>query len=199
MSGDTINAAVASTSSNSQFTNHLGIPKALFIEDVNAFMTNSGYADLDEALSDFQEKYQKYKMMERNLLSKKDRLKIQIPDIQKSLNIIEEMKHLEESGKDEKFETLFEIADHLYGRAQVDDLTKVGLWLGANVMLEYSLDEAKDLLEKNIAASEKSLVELDEDLDYLKDQVTTVEVSIARLHNTRVKLKQQTQQQQVTA
>jgi prefoldin subunit 5 len=35
----------------------------------------------------------------------------------------------------------FELADQIYARATVKDANAVCLWLGANVMVEYSLEE----------------------------------------------------------
>ncbi|MEQ2165780.1 hypothetical protein GOODEAATRI_020779 [Goodea atripinnis] len=48
----------------------------------------------------------------------------------------------------------------------------------ANVMLEYDIDEAQALLEKNLSTASRNLETLEEDLDYLRDQGTTTEVSI---------------------
>lgn len=45
-------------------------------------------------------------------------------------------------------------------------------------MLEYDIDEAQALLEKNLSTATKNLDLLEEDLDFLRDQFTTTEVSI---------------------
>lgn len=45
-------------------------------------------------------------------------------------------------------------------------------------MLEYDIDEAQALLEKNLSTATKNLESLEEDLDFLRDQFTTTEVSI---------------------
>ncbi len=50
----------------------------------------------------------------------------------------------------------------------------------ANVMLEYDIDEAQALLEKNLATASRNLDSLEEDLDFLRDQFTTTEVSILK-------------------
>lgn len=44
-------------------------------------------------------------------------------------------------------------------------------------MLEYDID-AQALLEKNLSTATKNLDSLEEDLDFLRDQFTTTEVSI---------------------
>jgi len=54
-------------------------------------------------------------------------------------------------------------------------------------MLEYTLDDAKELLEKNKQSAEASLKSLDEDIDFLSEQIVTIEVNIARIHNWEVK------------
>lgn len=45
-------------------------------------------------------------------------------------------------------------------------------------MVEYSFEEAVDLLTKNLESAEKNLKGLDEDIGFLKEQITTTEVSI---------------------
>lgn len=53
----------------------------------------------------------------------------------------------------------------------------------ANVMLEYDIDEAQALLEKNLSTASRNLETLEDDLDFLRDQFTTTEVSILRLRS----------------
>lgn len=48
----------------------------------------------------------------------------------------------------------------------------------ANVMLEYTLDDAERLLLRNEENAVKSLAQVEEDLGFLRDQTTTIEVSI---------------------
>lgn len=50
-------------------------------------------------------------------------------------------------------------------------------------MLEYTTDEAMELLQKNLGAATKSLEEVNKDLDFCKDQNTTLEVAMARIYN----------------
>lgn len=45
-------------------------------------------------------------------------------------------------------------------------------------MLEYDIDDAQSLLEKNLSTASRNLDSLEEDLDFLRDQFTTTEVSI---------------------
>ena len=50
-------------------------------------------------------------------------------------------------------------------------------------MLEYTIDEAKSLLAKNLESAKQSSKQTELDLDFLKDQMTTTEVNIARVYN----------------
>lgn len=52
-------------------------------------------------------------------------------------------------------------------------------------MLEYDIDEAQALLEKNLLTATKNLDSLEEDLDFLRDQFTTTEVSILSLKRNK--------------
>ena len=52
------------------------------------------------------------------------------------------------------------------------------LSLQANVMLEYPIEGAEKLLCKNLSQAETTLQQVGEDLDYIRDQCTTLEVGI---------------------
>ncbi|KAL7063677.1 hypothetical protein AAHC03_02017 [Spirometra sp. Aus1] len=179
-----VNPALASGDLKTEMANK-GIPKAVFIEDVDAYLTEHGFSTIREALQSLDELYQKYKLMEQAYLQRKLRLLQQLPDIEKTLDVV---KHLEE--KNTNFDVTFEVSDQLFARAHIDRADKVGVWLGANVMLEYNLAEAKEILLSNISAAEVSMADVEETLNYLKEQTTTVEVSMARLHNLNVKRNQ---------
>jgi prefoldin subunit 5 len=52
----------------------------------------------------------------------------------------------------------FALSDQVYARAKVSGATNtVGIWLGANVMVEYELEEAKELLVRTIIGDARLL------------------------------------------
>lgn len=69
-------------------------------------------------------------------------------------------------------EATFELNDTLYAKALVPPTDEVYLWLGANVMLAYPMAEAETLLESRLAAAQESLANCEEDLDFLREQIT---------------------------
>merc|ERR1719198_297037 len=92
---------------------------------------------------------------------------------------------------DKSLETNFLLSDNMWAKAKIpNDTGKVGLWLGANVMVEYGYEEAIQLLGKNLKNAELKIAESNQDIDYLKDQITTCEVNLARVYNQGVAAKQ---------
>ena len=60
---------------------------------------------------------------------------------------------------------------------------EVYLWLGANVMLSYPLAAAEELLQARLEAARRNLTNCEEDMDFLREQITTMEVATARVYN----------------
>ena len=67
--------------------------------------------------------------------------------------------------------------------------SQVSLWLGANVMLTYTTEEALQLVNKNLDAAKEKLTDVNNELHFLRDQTTTTEVSMAQIYNWDVKNK----------
>ena len=128
--------------------------------------------------------------MESELVTQQKSLLTKQPDIESALNAV---RYLQKHQSDDDAEPLpiqFELADSIHARAEVDaGNDKVLLWLGANVMLEYTYEEAEALLSKNLENCKASLESLESDLSFLKDQITISEVNIARVHNLNVAIK----------
>ena len=133
----------------------------------------------------FQDRLQQYKFMEVSKKQQFSDLQLKIPDLEKNLNIIDHMKQVKEEEGEKEMETNFELNDTLYTRASVntEGLETVYLWLGADVMLEYSLDEAVELLKNKLETNRKQLEIVREDLEFLRENITTMEVNTARLYN----------------
>lgn len=189
------------------------LPKAEFIEDVAAFMSNKV---IDGVLADFQaswfaacagggraagaaqvqiaseadpaartlppqERFRKFKLIESQLMQRRARLMSKLPEIQKALDIVTRLVDKSESG--DAVTVDFELAEGVFAKSKVKGATTVNLWLGAGVMVEYPLKEAQELLTTNLSNCKHNLKVVNEDLEYNKDNITTTEVSIARMFN----------------
>jgi len=160
----------------------LGVPEAEFIEDVDAYMAGK---EAEATLKMLQERYQQYKQAESRVQQMRVRLQAKMPDIKKGLEMVTLL--CTKMGTGEEVEADFELSDNIYAKAKIKDAETVNIWLGANVMLEYGLDEAKELLTRNLENCITNLESTKEDMHFLRDQITITEVSIARVYNFDVK------------
>ncbi|XP_076952118.1 prefoldin subunit 3-like [Bidens hawaiensis] len=156
-----------------------GIPAGCFVKDVKAYLNELGL-DVNSTLAFLQQRLEQYKVVEMKLLAQQRDLQAKIPDIHNCLDVL---STLQAKDKDEALLTDFEVSEGIYARARIENANSVCLWLGANVMLEYSCDEATTLLQNNLENAKASLQVLVTDLHFLRDQVNITQVTIARVYN----------------
>ena len=161
------------------------LPTATFIEVIDEFMRKEGSAEA--ALEKLQRFYSACKGMEQRLVQRKAKLRHKLPELESTYGALLQMQAQAERG--EPLVAHYELAQSVFAKARVlvHEENKVGLWLGANVMLEYPRDEAIALLEKQLTQAKEVLSELTEDQGMLRDQITTTEVNMARVFNWDVK------------
>jgi len=114
--------------------------------------------------------------MEAQIHKHSESIKSKMPDIEKALESIE---YLEKKYKD-KTKTInvdYMVSSNLFSKAEINVTDKVCLWLGADILCEYTFSEANQLLNKNRDNASISLKTNESDLDFIKDQITTCEVS----------------------
>ncbi|KAI9901619.1 hypothetical protein N3K66_003436 [Trichothecium roseum] len=163
-------------------SNPRGIPYAPFVDNVEEYITSRD--DVEPTLRSFQEMISKYQFMEANLQRRMTGLNQKIPDIQKTLETVQFLKLRKD--ETDPIETTFELNDTLYARANIPPTEEVHIWLGANVMLSYHIDEAEELLSSKLKTAKTSLSNCEEDLDFLREQITTMEVATARVYNWEI-------------
>lgn len=153
-------------------TNPRGIPAAPFVSSVTEFVTSR--AEVEPTLRNFQEMISKYQFMELNTQRRAKGLQDKIPDIKKTLDTVRFLKQRREAGNSKPLDATFELNDTLYAKATVEsqDCEEVYLWLGANVMLAYPVAEAEALLKEKSEAAELTLKACEEDLEFLREQIT---------------------------
>ncbi|KAJ7743839.1 Prefoldin subunit-domain-containing protein [Mycena metata] len=193
-------------SSTTEERNPRGIPKAPFIADVEDHVGGPN-AEVEGPLKAFQDALAKYRFMDSNLIQRRASLEDKIPDIKKTLMMVEYLQErregkgkaaedddldaedddLEEEGSQKPLTTTFELNDTLFTEAELEDTDTVFLWLGANVMLSYKIPAAITLLKSKLEAAELSLANTIEDLEFLREQITVMEVNTARVYNWDVK------------
>lgn len=188
-------------------TNPRGIPTFPFLPSVSDYVKS--HSEVEATLARFQEMISKYQFMQQNVEKRSAGLREKLPEMQKSLDTVRflrsqkalhtngssvEKDELDEAeldddekktGDDGLIQTTFPLQDTLYAHATIDPatLTEVYLWLGANVMVAYPLDEAEEMLSEKLNKAKESLKACEEDLEFIRAQTTTLEVATARVHN----------------
>jgi prefoldin subunit 5 len=151
--------------------------------------------DVDKVIAEFNERHSSLKVLDNQLMQRKARLLTKLPEIQKACDLI--VKLVEAQG--EQMTLDFELAPNVYSKAKVNDVKSVNLWLGAGVMVEYELEEARELLENNLATCKQNLATTNSDIDMIKESTTTTEVSIARIYNYDVERRRKEKEAEAAA
>jgi prefoldin subunit 5 len=97
-----------------------------------------------------------------------------MPEIKKTLEALRFLKTKQD--QEGEYETNFELAANVLAKAKLKKVDAVSLWLGANVMMEFTFDEAEKLLAGNLETATVNLGKVNEQLAFLRDQITTTEV-----------------------
>eukprot|EP00934_Nitzschia_sp_Nitz4_P004709 Nitzschia sp. Nitz4//scaffold12_size214221//9420//10134//NITZ4_001474-RA/size214221-augustus-gene-0.0-mRNA-1//1//CDS//3329534942//4699//frame0 len=186
-SQDVIPQADMSLLSITDGENGRGIPFVKFIDDVDAFSNAfDPPASAELMIGAYSELHSKFKTFETSLTQKKSNYQVKIPDLEKSLALVKNLQSKKES--DDKTIARYNLADNVYGKAEIDCSEGiVNLWLGANVMLEYTYEEAIDFLTQNLDTARKESTTVKEDLAFVRDQIVTSEVSMTRIFNWDVR------------
>lgn len=162
--------------------NPRGIPEAPFLENIAEYASNA-----DEAttlVGKMQEMLQKYKLMEMATANRLKKFEANMPNLKKTS---ESIAFLQE--QEAEFETNYALDETVFAKAVIPPTQKVWLWLGANVMLEFPLDEAKEMMDQKVSDAAVGIKAAKEDLEFLKENTTTMEVNTARAINHQVALR----------
>jgi prefoldin subunit 5 len=130
----------------------------------------------------------KYESMLNHLAMRDLRISEKIEEITKSVGAI---SHLS-SHQDEQLTVQYELGDTMFANARLPASAKVNLWLGANVMLEYELEDAKGLLEEKLADNKAALERIKHDQMFVREQITVLQVSTSRLVNHIIETRKNT-------
>jgi prefoldin subunit 5 len=152
---------------------------AEFIEDVEQYMRGKV---LEDEIVQLNERLRGYRQHEQQLLLRRARLLQREPEIRTALEAVRGLLAKKDTG--EQLQVDFELTEGpIYAKAALQVVDSVNLWLGANVMVEYPLEEAEQLLQQQLDVCTGSLEAISKDMEATKNSVTITEVSIARVFN----------------
>ena len=149
-------------------------------DDVAEFIA-AHKTSVETVIEALQTMYSKYKLMETGLTENRKALRAKIPDIAASLDVVRMLQaRAAADGPDTAFSTYFALSDQVHAKASIAPKGTVCLWLGANIMLEYTYDEARALLESNLQNATQKVADTTEELDILREQTIITEVRARR-------------------
>jgi hypothetical protein len=168
-------------------------PKLDFISSIEEHLRKYK-CTVDEILTELNALHTKYKTHEKQILTEKLDAQSKIPDLEENIRLIRLLRKKLIEEKAHSVNVRFMAADSIWAEGLViptpnPQQSTVCLWLGANTMMEYTYDEAEELLTKNLIACNNLIKSREEDLIFLKHQTTTCEVTISRFYNYQVNLK----------
>lgn len=176
-------------------TNPRGIPKAKFLENIDEYLKKDTATedDVNQFLTELQVRLDQYKYMQESKTQTLANINQKIPDIENTLETCKFLKS--KSGEEESIDVDYQLNDTIFASAEIEPVQNVQLWLGAGVMLEYPLDEAIEMLEDRLKKTLENKQITIEDLDYLRANITTMEVNTARVFNWDVQRRKDLKQQ----
>ena len=168
------------TEATTSKTNSRKVPNILFIENVGEWIDKYRADQIMEVLSQYNNKF---KYMEAQVTRHSDSIKSKIPDLEKALEAISFLEKKQKS----KLDIDYMVSNNLWAKSEITVGDSVYLWLGADIMCEYTLPEAKEVLHSNLEKAKTNIKVDEKDLDFIRDQITICEVNIARVYNETVK------------
>ena len=145
--------------------NSRGVHTMNFIDNVEDWIDKF---TSDKLISYINQYLNKYKFMEAQIVKSNEGLNVKIPDIEKCLETIE---YLEKKDKEKPVNIDYMVSNNLWAKAEVNVPDSVFLWLGANVMCEYKMDEAKTLLNQNLLNAQNQIKKNNSDLEFIKSNL----------------------------
>ncbi|SBS97845.1 prefoldin subunit 3, putative [Plasmodium malariae] len=106
-----------------------------------------------------------------------------IPELRDALKVVNALYKRKEMKENKNLELYFPLEESLYAKGVIEKTENILLWLGANVMVEFSFKEALDLLNHHLDRAVSLYDEMDKELIWLHEQISTTEINISRIHN----------------
>jgi len=125
---------------------------------------------------ELQEKILVFRLLEsrfENMVKQRDVLASKIVELQTTLNTIDEMK----TGDD----VLFSLGSSAYAKGKLSDKNKIIVEVGAGVVLEKGLDEAKQILSSRANEIQRVLMKIQREISEISSELERLEPEIQQI------------------
>ncbi|KAH0575433.1 Prefoldin subunit 3 [Spironucleus salmonicida] len=156
------------------------IPRANYIQDIAKVVAETN-GDTGLVITGLDNTLQRYNFMFQNFQQQRNALCSSLPELLMTQAALKQLQSMGDLPEGSFFH--YELSAGVYAKAKIMDRSKVALFLGSRTMVEYTIDEALKVLEDNTKECKDQINDLERNLEFLKEQITTSEVSISRVFN----------------
>uniref|UniRef100_A0A915LGT0 RING-type domain-containing protein n=1 Tax=Meloidogyne javanica TaxID=6303 RepID=A0A915LGT0_MELJA len=108
------------------------------LENVENYLTEKKKT-LDDVQEDERDNFRRYKLLETSALQQKAKIDESILDYQKSIDSLKMLAE-QKAKKANSVLVTYKLDENLFSDAVIEEMDRVCIWLGANVMVEYKLE-----------------------------------------------------------
>ncbi|XP_033151870.1 LOW QUALITY PROTEIN: uncharacterized protein LOC117135618 [Drosophila mauritiana] len=157
----------------------MSIPEAKLVDDVVSYIAKPEfYSNVQAAL-----KLQRFFYVQYSELAAKleTDLTAVLTRLEAAKNNLELLRRFMDN-PDKDVQSLIQIAQGVFRWVSIPPVERVTLQVGASLQMEFKLSEAEEFIKKDITSLVKQQLQHEHDIDYLQDQVNTVEMNLAVLY-----------------
>ncbi|XP_017120743.1 uncharacterized protein LOC108141758 [Drosophila elegans] len=151
---------------------YMSIPEAKLIGDVEAYATQK-----DEALKLQRFYYLQYNEMAAKLETDLTAVLTRLEAAKNNLELVKKFRN----NPGEEFQSLIQISAGVFRWVKVMPVEQVTLKVGNALQMAFDLPEAEEFIKKDITSLVKQRLQHEHDIDFLQDQVNTIEMNLAVL------------------
>ncbi|XP_016977128.1 uncharacterized protein LOC108043088 [Drosophila rhopaloa] len=158
---------------------YMNITEAKLIGDVERYITQQEFSsDVQVALKLQHFFYLQYNEIAAKLEADLGAVVTRLEAAKNNLGLVK--KFMDNPGKE--FQSLMQISQGVFRWVTVMPVERVTLKVGNALQMEFDLPEAQEFIKKDITSLVKQRLQHEHDIDFLQDQVNTIEMNLAVLY-----------------
>ncbi|EDV55492.1 uncharacterized protein LOC6548183 [Drosophila erecta] len=158
---------------------YMPIPEAQLVDDVASYIAKPEFFSTVQAAWKLQRCfYVQYSELAAKLETDLTAVLSRLEAAKNNLELVR--KFMDNPG--EELQSLMQIAQGVFRWVTIPPVERVTLQVGTSLQMEFDLPEAEEFIKKDITGLVKQRVQHEHDIDYLQDQVNTVEMNLAVLY-----------------
>ncbi|MBI5391340.1 prefoldin subunit alpha [Candidatus Woesearchaeota archaeon] len=145
----------------------------------NAPVSNTKQNDVEAQKQLLQEKYMEYQMFEQQKKAIEEQLQTLVQQLQEAMNTVMVLDSF--SAAADGSEVLIPVSNGIFAKASLMQEQKVAVNVGANIVVEKTVDEAKQMIEQQIHHLSHYQKQFEQQLDAMAHHVKKLEQELTKL------------------